>query len=210
MWWAREALGTAVAFSPLPLPSPSPHPPGPGARAAPSSAARAAAPVAAAEGLSPPSSPAGEENSSPLEPGGGVEGRGTGADFESPLAPAADADDSEGSLAATLAASVSGPLVRNGLLDLGPFSSARGGEAGRSCCCAAGGAAAPAAARPGAAVAEIRCWSRMPLESALALAARRNLHDLPPILSSEGEGSSGEEAARERAAGRGLFFCLSR
>jgi hypothetical protein len=47
----------------------------------------------------------------------------------------------------------------------------------------------------------------MPLESALAV--RRNLHDLPPILSNEGEGRSGDEVARERAAGRGLFWLVS-
>ena len=44
----------------------------------------------------------------------------------------------------------------------------------------------------------------MPLESALAV--RRNLQDLPPIRSREGEGSEGGAAARERAAGRGLLL----
>lgn len=199
------------------FPSPSSfHPPGPGARAAPSSAARAAAPVAAAAtgGRGTSLSPAGDACSSLGLGVCGVEGR-TGASaadddgFASPFKPrdCEDDDDSNGSLAATLAARDRGPLVRKDLLDLGPFSSARGGEGGRRwwragggcgggcCCCAEVGAAADDA--PPA-----RCCSSIPLESALAV--RRNLHDLPPILSRDGEGS--EEAARPRAAaGRGLI-----
>jgi len=90
----------------------------------------------------------------PLELGGGVEGRGTAGAAgleESPLARAAD-DDSSGSLAATLAASDRGPLVRNGLLDLGPFSSARGGEEGRR-----RGGSSPAAACAADAPPPVRC-----------------------------------------------------
>ena len=194
---------------PTPL-APSPHPPGPGARAAPSSAARAAAPVATTPAAAPPAGGSGKSSSSAgnatssLELGiGGVEGRGavapSAAGFASPFKPA----ESIGSLAATLAARDRGPLVRKGLLDLGPFSSARGGEGGRRWRGSGGGCGgAPGAAVAAAVAPAVRCCRSIPLESALAV--RRNLHDLPPILSREGEGR--EEAARARAAGRGLFF----